>query len=164
MAKLKRKQRLKKQIIKRNKQLSKEQVKQAAAPIKKEIPRQDLFVGKYVKENETYQKQLDEVYNGTIVPIERYINAKANLLHICTECQKEFFSKPVWLLAKQDQKHVCEVNTLRANEKKVRKIGDKEKAKMVELSSQGMSTSKIAMHLGISRPTIIKYLKEAGIS
>ena len=165
MAKKNRKKRLKRQLIKRNKEMAK--VKAVVLPeVIKEFPRPELYLGKYAKENAEYQQQLDKVYGGTVIPVERYITAKANILHTCTECRKEFFSKPVWLLNKGDQRHVCGVDTVRSvgKEKKVRKIGNKEKAKMIELANQGMSASKIAVHLGISRPTVSKYLKEAGVS
>ncbi|WP_412102261.1 helix-turn-helix domain-containing protein [Peribacillus frigoritolerans] len=36
-------------------------------------------------------------------------------------------------------------------------------AKMILLAGQGMSKSKIAVELGVSRPTVNKYLKQAGV-
>ncbi|PRA94499.1 helix-turn-helix domain-containing protein [Peribacillus simplex] len=34
---------------------------------------------------------------------------------------------------------------------------------MILLAGQGMSKSKIAVELGVSRPTVNKYLKQAGV-
>ncbi|KAB2454623.1 helix-turn-helix domain-containing protein [Bacillus sp. CH126_4D] len=45
--------------------------------------------------------------------------------------------------------------------KSKRKVTDKDIAKMQELERQGMSVSKIAVEIGASRPTIVKYLKKA---
>ncbi|PHD60420.1 helix-turn-helix domain-containing protein [Bacillus wiedmannii] len=45
--------------------------------------------------------------------------------------------------------------------KSKRKVTDEDIVKMQELYEQGMTYSKIAVELGLSRPTVVKYLKEA---
>lgn len=127
-------------------------------------PRTDLFLGKYEEENMAYQQELDQVYSGTVSPIERFVNYNANLLHVCSECKKEFFSKPLFLLKNANQKHVCGVDNSRVSPDKIRrKITEADRKKMVALFEQGYSKSKIAIRMGISRPTIINHLRKAGI-
>lgn len=130
-------------------------------------PRMDLYLGKYEnrKANKLYQLELDQVYGaGMVVPIEKFNNHKSSLLHYCHDCKKEFFSRPDWLLTRDNQRHVCHVDTSRANAKKVKKkVTEKDVKKMVELFEQGFSKSKIAMHTGISRPTVIKHLSKVGL-
>ncbi|MES9757732.1 helix-turn-helix domain-containing protein [Priestia megaterium] len=162
------KKRLKRHLIKQNKAIIKEEkAKVAVAPeIVAELPRKeirlDLYVGKYARENELYQLELNKVYNGTVIPVERYISQKASILHTCTECQKEWYSRPGWLLTKANQKHVCGVDTAKSAPTKLKRknVGKKEKLQMVRLAEEGLSVSKIAMQLGLSRPTVTKYLKE----
>ncbi|MGH1163352.1 helix-turn-helix domain-containing protein [Enterococcus faecalis] len=121
------------------------------------------------KENEklrrtaSYQRQLDAMYSGTVTPLNTYINPNASILHQCSKCHKEWFARPMWLLTKENQKHVCGVDPYRmSNEKKsVRIVTDKDIEKMCKLAEQGMSVSKIAVEIGVSRPTIVKYLKKA---
>lgn len=60
-----------------------------------EPPSPALYLGKY--EAEQYQKVLNQVYTGTVKPIERFINPHSILLHHCSECHKEFYAKPLWL-------------------------------------------------------------------
>ncbi|MGW8749477.1 helix-turn-helix domain-containing protein [Bacillus wiedmannii] len=66
-------------------------------------------------------------------------------------------------MTKEDQKHLCGVNPIfmHDNGTQKRKVTDKDITKMQELQRQGMSVSKIAVEIGVSRPTIIKYLKKA---
>ncbi|PAW43604.1 hypothetical protein CKQ69_31550 [Bacillus toyonensis] len=66
-------------------------------------------------------------------------------------------------MTKEDQKHICGVDPVRSDItfKAKRKVTDKDIVKMQELERQGMSLSKIAVEIGVSRPTIIKYLKKA---
>lgn len=122
------------------------------------------------KENERlertapYQEELNKKYGGTVTVKEKFINPRATLLHRCSRCLKEFYANPVWILTKEDQKHICGVDPVRMGDitfKSKRKVTDTDIAKMQELERQGMSVSKIAIEIGVSRPTIIKYLKKA---
>ncbi|MGF9946596.1 hypothetical protein ABEX44_25670 [Priestia megaterium] len=88
------KKRLKKHLTKQKKSLT----KQAAASMAVKVP---------LSKDELYQKALDKVYGGSVVPLERYINAKATLIHKCNACGKVFYGKPGWLVTKENQKHVC---------------------------------------------------------
>lgn len=163
-----RKKRIKRQLKQRFKQT-------AATPVKivesieslasKEIKSPFLYKVKYKVENEAYQAQLDAVYgDGRVQPIERYINPKAVLIHHCRDCKREFYAKPLWLLTKANQRHTCGVNTVIAeNTKKGRMVTDKDRLKMTILFEQGMSKSKIAMEMGISRTTVITHLKKVGL-
>lgn len=112
----------------------------------------------------SYQEALNKKYGGSVTVKDKYINPRATLLHRCNRCLKEFYANPVWILTKEDQKHVCGVDPVRMSGgtfKPKRKVTDKDIAKMQELVGQGMSVSKIAVEIGVSRPTIIKYLKKA---
>ncbi|HHT7166509.1 TPA: helix-turn-helix domain-containing protein [Bacillus cereus] len=67
-------------------------------------------------------------------------------------------------MTKEDQKHICGIDPVRMGDitfKSKRKVTDKDIVKMQELERQGMSVSKIAIEIGVSRPTVIKYLKKA---
>lgn len=145
------KKRFKKQLSKQQKTL----IKQEAVQVAVKVP---------LSKDEIYQKALDRVYSGSVVSLERYINAKSTLIHKCTECGKEFYGKPGWIIAKQDQRHVCYVDSVRSVDKKKRKqIGEAEKVELYELSKAGMSINKLVRHFGISKYMVIKLLKEAGI-
>lgn len=112
----------------------------------------------------SYQEALNKKYSGAVTVKDKYINPRATLLHRCSRCLKEFYANPVWVLTKEDQKHVCGVDPVRMSDgtfKPKRKVTDKDIAKMQELERQGMSLSKIAVEIDVSRPTIIKYLKKA---
>lgn len=122
------------------------------------------------KENERlerttpYQEVLNKKYGGSVIVKDKYINPRATLLHRCSRCLKEFYANPVWILTREDQKHVCGVDPVRLGDitfKAKRKVTDTDITKMQELERQGVSVSKIAVEIGVSRPTIIKYLKKA---
>lgn len=111
-----------------------------------------------------YQMELNKKYGGFVTVKEKYINPNATLIHQCSNCNKQWFARPMWLLNKENQKHICGVDPVRIGSKgakAVRIITDKDIEKMCELAKQGMSNSKIAIEIGVSRPTIIKYLKKA---
>jgi hypothetical protein len=160
-----RKKRIKRQLKQRFKQTAATPITPVIVETKepKEIKSPYLYKGKYDFENQTYQDQLDAVYEGRVQPIERFINQKAIILHHCSDCKKEFYAKPLWLLTKANQRHICGVNMVMENTKKGRKVTDKDKLKMTILFEQGISKSKIAIELGISRSTVITHLKKAGL-
>ncbi|MFB7142742.1 MULTISPECIES: hypothetical protein [Terrabacteria group] len=117
--KKKRKKRLKRQLkrsytpkIIKNKLLQDQTVK--------ELPTAGLYLGKYLKENHKYQLLLDRLYAGSVQPIERFVNMKASILHTCSNCGQEWYSRPVWLLTKKNQLHICSVNSVLRSSKKVR--------------------------------------------
>lgn len=119
---------------------------------------------KHEERNKMYQKALDKVYNGTVIPLVNYTNAKCTLLHKCTKCNKEFYGKAGWLVSKEDQKHVCYVDNgnLKACSKS-RKISEEEKLELCELFKSRTGVSKLARNFGISKYKVNKVLKEAGI-
>ncbi|PFP44840.1 hypothetical protein COK01_26355 [Priestia megaterium] len=132
---------------------------------------------KHEERNKAYQKALDKVYGGSVIPLANYANAKCTLLHKCTECNIEFYGKPGWLISKEDQKHVCGVNSLNIiqnyykNHKPIKsepkptriELSDKDKQRLCELFKSGVSKAKIARHFDISIYIVNKYLKEAGL-
>lgn len=171
----KRKKRIKRQLLKRIKEDHKIKVKalngvlpieELASPVdSKEIPSADLYLGKYDKENKEYQVLLDNRYKGTVKPIERFVNFNASILHYCSDCRKEWYSKPLWLLTSANQEHICGVDTSRVNPKNIRKkLTTDDKLQMYKMAEQGISKTKIANHFGISRPTVISHLKKAGLN
>ncbi|BCC10839.1 TPA: helix-turn-helix domain-containing protein [Bacillus cereus] len=161
-----RKKRMKKQLQKRIKQTS------IVGMTFREI--EDMRVKEQTdlheaKENErlertaSYQEALNKKYGGAVTVKEKFINHHATLVHHCSNCHKEWFARPMWLLTKENQKHICGVDPVRigTEKKSVRIVTDKDIAKMQKLVGQGMSVSKIAMEIGVSRPTVVKYLKKA---
>ncbi|HDR4412023.1 helix-turn-helix domain containing protein [Bacillus cereus] len=111
----------------------------------------------------SYQEELNKKYDGMVTPKEQYINPQAVLIHHCSNCNKEWFARPMWLLTKETQKHICGVDPTRMGEvtrRKVRKITEMDKLKMYDMSEKGMSASKIATALGITRATVTRYLKQ----
>src|SRR4051812_36990938 len=74
----------------------------------KKVPvRADLYLGKYTIQNREYQTELNQVYGGTVQPVERFANYKSVILHHCSECSTDFYARPGWLLVRSGQKHLC---------------------------------------------------------
>lgn len=110
-----------------------------------------------------YQEELNKKYDGMVTAKEQYINPQAVLIHHCSECHKEWYARPQFLLTKENQIHLCGVDPVRMGEvtrRKVRKITEMDKLKMYDMSEKGMSASKIATALGITRATVSRYLKQ----
>lgn len=62
----------------------------------------------YSKENEGYQKRLDQVYGAGIVkPLERVINNHSSILFYCDKCGAEFYNTAGYMVGKDGQKHLC---------------------------------------------------------
>jgi len=55
----------------------------------------------------SYQEVLNKKYGDAVTVKEKFINPRATLLDHCSKCHKDWYSNPVWLLTKEDQKHVC---------------------------------------------------------
>lgn len=115
---------------------------------------------KYVVENRGYQKVLDKVYAGTVSPVEKYINDKAIIIHYCHDCRVSFHAKPLWLLKKANQEHICNVDIPLTESSKLRKLSEDEKITMLRMAEQGITMTKIAKTFGISREVAIHYLKK----
>jgi hypothetical protein len=115
-------------------------------------------------DREKFQELLDKVYKGTVTANERYINQKAVLKFYCSGCNTTFFAKPLWLVTRDNQKHVChgrygttlEVTDTPGSKKKG--VSDEDKQLIKELFTKGFSKSKIAIQLGVSRYTVSKYV------
>ncbi|MDM5455234.1 helix-turn-helix domain-containing protein [Peribacillus simplex] len=161
-----RKKRMKRQLKKRFKQAS-----GTVLVVETKEPQQFmahiLYKGKYKVENQAYQAQLDAVYGGKVQPIERHINQTAIILHHYSECDQRFYARPKWLLSKEGQRHdcYCYLSSMPTGvtKKSQRIVSDEDILKMCTLFSEGISTTKIAIELGVSRPTVNKYLKQAGV-
>lgn len=122
------------------------------------------------KENErlertaSYQEALNKKYGGAVTVKDKYINPRATLIHHCSECHKEWYARPTWILTKENQKHVCGLDPVRMSEgtrKKNRTLTEMDKLKMYNMADKGMSQSKIATALDVSKTTVSKYLKKA---
>lgn len=131
---------------------------------------------KHEERNKMYQEELDKVYNGTVIPLNNYINPKCIILHKCNECGGQFYSRPYWLLTRDNQKHICGVDTARtelkngqskfiggAAKKGIKRLGESEKLELYELFKAGMSVSKLTKSFNLSKYMVNKYLKEAGL-
>ncbi|MDM5450687.1 hypothetical protein [Peribacillus simplex] len=117
-----------------------------------------------------YQAQLDEVYGtGMITPVERFINQNAVLIHHCSDCKKDFYAKPRWLV--KGQPHNCKSGGIAPNKsrgkssKKDHKIKTDEKKgaelakELDELIEQGLSPCQIRNKTGVDIQ-IVAYYKE----
>ncbi|MCC2375819.1 helix-turn-helix domain-containing protein [Bacillus paranthracis] len=126
------------------------------------------------KENERlektapYQEALNKKYGGTVTVKEKFINPRASLIHHCSECHKEWYARPMWLLTKENQKHICGYDPLRMSEgtkKKVknqqRKLSNDDIVKMLILADKGMKAPTIAKTLGVDKKTVYNHLKKA---
>lgn len=136
----------------------------------------------YIQHNKQYQRRLDQVYKGYLVPIDRFVNYdKATIKHHCLNCGESFFARPNLLIEVETQKHVCFMPYGDANGRRVHnpnikvdeskppkirtwnnKISDESIQAIYALADKGFSQSRIADRLDISRPTIVKYLKLRG--
>ncbi|PFQ72566.1 hypothetical protein COK11_27485, partial [Priestia megaterium] len=80
----------------------------------------------------SYQEALNMKYGGSVTAKEQYINPRAVLIHHCSKCHKEWFARPMWLLTKENQKHICGVNPIKMGEgtkKKNRTLTEMDKLK-----------------------------------
>ncbi|MGX7632866.1 helix-turn-helix domain-containing protein [Bacillus thuringiensis] len=112
----------------------------------------------------SYQEALNKKYGGYVTPKEQYINPRAVLIHHCSNCNKEWHAKPFLLLTKANQKHVCGLDPVRMSEgtrKKNRTLTEMDKLKIYNMAEKGISQSKIATALGITRQTVSNILKKA---
>ncbi|TDL74244.1 helix-turn-helix domain-containing protein [Peribacillus frigoritolerans] len=129
------------------------------------IPRNDLYLGKYESENVEYQKELNTVYEGTVIAVERYMNRKSTLLHHCTECGVDFYGRPVWLLNGY-QPHECysvfrhSANKIAKSKKK--RLTEADTERMILLAEGGMTMTRIAKEYDVTRQTVINRLSKAG--
>lgn len=126
---------------------------------------------RYRQENEGYQLVLDTVYSGSVVPLQRYVNGKAVILHHCYSCNQEFYARPSWLVYREDQKHLCHVKYGDicgkrydySNSVVAKKLTDAEKKDILTLASQGKSVSELARKYSV-KPAAIRYqLKKHGV-
>lgn len=126
------------------------------------------------KENERlertapYQEALNKKYGGSVMVKDKYINPRASLLHHCSNCHKEWYARPMWLLNKENQKHICGYDPLRMSEgtkKKVknqqRKLSNDDIMKILILADKGMKAPTIAKTLGFDKKTVYTHLKKA---
>ncbi|CJV59242.1 helix-turn-helix domain containing protein [Bacillus cereus] len=111
-----------------------------------------------------YQEELNKKYGGSVTVKEQYINPRAVLIHHCSNCNKEWHARPMLLLTKETQKHICGVDPVRMSEvtkRKNRPLTEMDKLKMYNMADKGISQSKIATALGITRATVSRHLKLA---
>lgn len=117
----------------------------------------------YEAQKKLYQLQLNEKYGGTVTAIKTFVNYQSIILHQCSECNKEFHARPEWLLYKENQQHICGVDTARTPMKIKKNLTETDIKEMIMLFKEGMSQTKIASHFGVSRPTVINHLRKAGL-
>ncbi|MCK2006157.1 hypothetical protein MZM54_33135 [[Brevibacterium] frigoritolerans] len=167
----KRKKRMKRQL-KRFKQTIVKHIEKPSEPAK-EYKAHLLYPGKYAKENEQYQVQLDARYKGTVTPIERFINQDAVIIHSCSDCKKEFYAKPRWLVDGV-QPHDCKTTGgikkgytdekrktyYKINEKANEKKGASLANKLDDLIQRGVNPRQIRKETGVDIQ-IVEYYKEA---
>jgi hypothetical protein len=141
-----------------------------------------LFKGVAVVNSEKeYHEILNKEYAGTVTAVERYINPKAIILHYCSECEQEFYAKPMWLVGKDSQRHVCNmpygdsygvrnqyVSSRGATNKNKnagtkRKLSESVKQQIIELFKQGLGVRQIAQQLNIATGSVSYYIKKEGL-
>ncbi|MGG4041457.1 winged helix-turn-helix domain-containing protein [Bacillus smithii] len=124
-----------------------------------------------------YHEILKKEYAGTVTTLERYINPRAVILHHCSQCEQEFYAKPMWLVGKDSQRHVCNMpygdnNGVRIpyvyskvshNKRTRRTLSESVKKQIVELGKQGISIKQIAKQLNIADGSVSYHLKKAGL-
>ncbi|MBY0201610.1 hypothetical protein H7U05_30910 [Priestia megaterium] len=131
---------------------------------------------KHEERNKAYQKALNKVYEGKVIHLGNYVNSKCILLHKCSECGREFYSRCGWLLTKENQKHICGVDTARSENRKtkdkqigvavkkeVKQLNEAERQEICELFKNGMSVYKLTKSFNLSKYMVNKYLREAGL-
>lgn len=111
---------------------------------------------KYVKENEYYQSILDQVYDGKVKAVNKYVNPKATILHFCSDCGQTFFARPLFLVKKDNQKHVCNIKHSDRNPTKNtrHKLTREQKDMVFQLHLEGKSISEIARLFNVKTATI----------
>lgn len=129
---------------------------------------------KYEAKDQTFQKELDKVYGGTVKPLYRYVNERATLCFKCEQCGYSFFGRPKYMVGDNvNQRHRCHrpygtihgkspssgVSTVSTRTKK-------NKLDMAELDRmvwEDYTYQEIAKELQVN-PNIIKnYFKEEGL-
>jgi uncharacterized Zn finger protein (UPF0148 family) len=54
-----------------------------------------------------FETKLNQAYNGTVQPLNRYLNKHAVMTFHCTSCGLKFFNKAGYMVGKKHQRHVC---------------------------------------------------------
>jgi hypothetical protein len=104
--------RSKKNLKKRKKRQLTKRLKQMSVKVTQE---DTLWKKTYSYEEQTkmYQLALNKKYGRTVTAKERYINQHAIIIHHCNLCKREFYAKPLWLLTKENQRHLCGYNVVK---------------------------------------------------
>lgn len=124
-----------------------------------------------------YHEILNKEYAGTVTTVERYINTKAVILHYCSKCEQEFYAKPMFLVGKESQRHICDMPygdsfgvrnqyvTSRGvtNTGTKRKLSESVKQQIIQLAKQGLGVRQIARQLNIATGSVSYYIKKEGL-
>ena len=54
-----------------------------------------------------FEAKLNEVYDGAVKPLNPYLNERAIICFHCTACGLKFFNKPIYMVGRESQRHVC---------------------------------------------------------
>ncbi|MBJ6722208.1 hypothetical protein I2750_18580 [Bacillus sp. PR5] len=114
-----RKKRMKKQLVKRIKQTTVTSMtfrETEDMRVKEQTDLHNAKENKKIERTAPYQEALNKKYGGTVIVKEKFINPRATLIHKCSNCHKEWYARPTWLLTKENQKHICGVDPVRMSE------------------------------------------------
>jgi len=119
-----------------------------------------------VSPKELYLKELYKAYNGTVTPLNTYLNERATMLFFCKKCETEFFNRGDYMVGKDSRRHVCtlpyadqygtrlsHVSTVHYKRKKKKSVnvGDQ----LYQMILEDYTYQQIAKELGLN-PVLVK--------
>ncbi|AOM09955.1 MULTISPECIES: adenylate kinase [Bacillus cereus group] len=123
-----------------------------------------------------FEKRLNNIYNGAVTSVTRYINERATMCFHCDKCGAEFYNKAGYMIGKDHQKHICTMPYGDRTGKRLSRVShskvkpQKRKKNSVATGKQfyGMvindyTPNEIAKELSISHWMVVDYFKAEGL-
>ncbi|MGE8082132.1 adenylate kinase [Peribacillus loiseleuriae] len=121
-----------------------------------------------------FETKLNWVYVGKVKALNSYVSEHAVLLFHCDKCGAEFYGKPMYMIGKDHQRHICTMPygdrygerlfSIHSRPKPNKKKTSKDMGKrFYEMVIEDYTPSQIAKELQVNPKIIMMYFKEEGL-
>lgn len=123
----------------------------------------------------SYQNALDIKYDGQVTAKQSYLNPRAVILHWCSECDTEFYGRPLKMLGEDHERHNClmpygdsrghqflSISTAN-NSRKKKKKDEVTSERFYEMVINDYTPQEISKELDIALPLVKDYFKIEGL-